>query len=225
MASERGWRIKGRVRSPFELTPQIVYFWEGLVQGQPHKSERVILKSHVPLQSVRIKDAPIGASVKVRKLMESRSEYELMVGLTDSVPAGPFTFTFSVQGVGLDSHPLPAKKMVLKGVVYSDIQLMPEKLALGPKAIGEKMEETIVIHSIAGKSFTLAGIEGGEDVTFITQEQHKELGMAVRMRYECKRIGLHTQRILFSVQPQGQSSVEKIPFEVSCYGLANSQDK
>jgi hypothetical protein len=156
MPRVEGWTIHGKVRELLKLIPPLVTFGD-LIRGQPAPDVLVKIESSVPLRKVGTKSKENNVCVDV--VQKRPRNFELSVVPSDTLPSGPFRLEVPLQPIGETEQILPAKKLIVTGIMHDEVEPVPSPLVLGALPIGQTASETIALKSITGKPFKVEKVQ------------------------------------------------------------------
>lgn len=215
-----GWKLHGRVRSPFKVSPPTVYFWDGVIQGRPSTPKRVTISGHFPLQKLSTKYDPTVLSVRTVRQPDERT-YELEVVPQPSLSEGRFAAEVLVQAWDNSGVSLPTKSFNVQGVVQGRVVPFPFEIASGPKVLGDEVVQFVNLRSLTGELFELEDVENSS----------KEISVEVLTKGPRD---MHRLRLVQRVGHTGHQSAEVrfrgrleragacvVPLQVAYYGIPN----
>jgi hypothetical protein len=216
----QGWTLHGRVRELLKFSPPLVAFGD-IIRGQPAAGVLVRIESSLPLRKLITKNKENNVCVDV--VQKGPRNFELSVIPSGTLPSGPFRLEVPLQPTGEDEQILPAKKMIVTGIMHEDVEPVPSLLVLGALPIGQVAKETIVLKSIAGKRFKVEKVQSLSDglrVELVGMGDKNEPRFVVSQK--STTAGEQWTEAIFRVQVGNQPS-RKIPLKIFYFGQEKAQ--
>ncbi len=215
------WRVQGRVRSALAELPEVVDFDELGVEGGPLPEVRFEVRSHTPLQELRVRcDSPAVAFGPI-VASPGRTHFSGRAALTRELPLGPFEFPAFVEAVSAQGQRLPPLPIKIVGTFVPDIQAVPDLLPLGAIRPHERPTARILVRSRTGRALTIEQVEYDPSAVRLEEEHKAGPDHSFRLRITPKR-GSQEERIVFRVRQGGRAAVS-VPAVVVYYGLGPSE--
>lgn len=216
----QGWLLRGRVRELLKFNPPAAAFGD-LIRGQTVPSILVKIETSLPLRKLSTEGKENHVCVSV--VQKEPRRFELSVIPADTLPAGPFRLEVPLQPSGEDGKMLPAKELIVMGIMHEDVEPTPSPLILGAVPIGQTAKETIVLKSITGKSFKVEKIQPLSNdlrVDLIEKGDRKEPMFVVSQKGTT--VGDQWTEALFRVQIENQPSRD-ISLRIFYFGQEKAQ--
>jgi hypothetical protein len=142
-----GWRLHGISKSRITLDTLSVDFGEAPVRGKTPVQRKVLATVHLPVDRLDVTTDPSVAKVKVERHKTSANTFELAVFWNASLPVGPFKSQAVIDVISPAGERLRGTKLPIAGRMQPEVRLLPSRLILGSKPIGEKLEAVVVIQA------------------------------------------------------------------------------
>lgn len=217
-SQSKPWILRGVVRSALAFSSRDYDFGDRLIRGQPFDVGKVVLRPLTPLQSVQ-------AECDNRVLSaETRSEGDRWVvemAPQDSLPVGPFKSSVALQVVTCDGQRLPKVLLSSSGRIVEDIEALPPALLFGGCALGDSVEETVVLSSRTGRAFDVIKVEcDTHDVTLSPLKRPSPMAQGFCVKQHIRRAGSQSTLVRFSVRYPLTNAELTIPLRVSYFGVS-----
>lgn len=222
IARTQGWTLHGRVRQLLKFNPAVAVFGD-LIRGQSAPDVLINVESVLPLRSLDKKGKESNACVQV--VQKGSRKFELTVTPPSTLPAGPFHLEIPIQPTGQDGKLLPAKKLIVVGIMHEDVEPMPSPLVFGALPIGETVKETVVLKSITGKPFK---VEEWQSLSYGLRVELVEMGDKMEASFAVSQNGTTAgnqwTEARFRVHVGNQPSQE-IPLKIFYHGQEKAPGK
>jgi hypothetical protein len=151
---QSGWTIRGKVRSSITFTPRVVDFGDRLIRGQSNKPIIVQAKCHTPLSRLIVTGGAPFVQINTTSIDTGCDSFQITVTPSNAIQEGLFNTDLIVQPIARERGALPKVILPVTGVVLPDVvQLIPTRLLLGARKIGDTVTETIIACSFGKKEF------------------------------------------------------------------------
>jgi len=199
--------------------PRQVVFEDPIIRGDPFPSKKVTVQALVPLADLRAICDPDKGILEVRMLAseEGGAQFELGIQPNHLLPIGSFNFPLSLHGVDRNGQCFPKRDLSTRGEVVEFVEVVPEKLLLGARTVGERVEESVVLRSRNGKSFLFEGVKTGN--THVTCRQSASDPMRFHLEIPIQESGHKIQEVVFQVSEPKSKTPLLIPLKVCFYGV------
>jgi hypothetical protein len=163
----RGWTLTARVKSRVTLDALALNFGERPMQGVPAEPRSLVATVHVPCQRLEVATRGGGVNANTRRLDPTGNRYEItFTPDTIALPVGSFKATATVSVVTPSGETLFGARLPVEGTVRPELNLLPARLILGAKPVGETASGTLVLQGAAGNDLAVQQIEtDSSDVT------------------------------------------------------------
>jgi hypothetical protein len=220
MVYQDGWTISGRVRRALTLSQKTLNFGDSLVRGQKQGAKAIQAKAAVSLKELRAQYPEEVVSVTIAASRENQTEFDVVVAPNASLPPGSFQIEVTLTPVPENGDALPAVKFPVAGQVSDYARLVPARLLLGTRLVGDVAEETVIVESMSGEPLQLVKIEGTSPGTELTAAPSEAAGaLTLRLRQVIVKEGPASEMVHVLVQANGRDVV-KLPVQVLYHGLA-----
>ena len=212
--SEPGWTFRGRVRKVLKVTPPVIDFEDITKDSSAWPTARVKVTSAVPLRKLTV-DRPSDQTI-VAIHQEDVQTFEVRVTPSSTLQAGRFGLDLVLVPEG--ETRLPRTVLPLKGMVYQEVEVIPEMLSLGALRIGTQSAGTVVFRSRSGKSFRVMDWQG-PDGTQVTRLKTCTDGFEIRQ--DVASLGKHESLVVFAIKTGNGSGMPlALPLRVTYHGIA-----
>jgi hypothetical protein len=147
--------LRGRVRDAIAPEAQTIEFGETLSRGVPFASRHVVVRELVPLSQLAAECDPAVGSVRVSSLAEDHGKHKVVFLPNPQLPEGSFAAVIKLTSTTVDGEVLPAVSIPVAGNVLPEIRCIPPGLDVGVHAIGDTVEESVVLQSSGGRPFEI----------------------------------------------------------------------
>ncbi len=215
----KGWRLHGEVRSKVTLGTLGLHFGESPVHGQPPVVRKVSGTIHVPCQGVQAVVDPGVATVQVRTHPEDTKRFELVVAPLPALPPGPFKTEVCVNLITQEGNSERVACLPVEGEMQPEIRLLPARLLLPGKKVGETAVGEVVLQVPPGQPAVVEQIETDSPDLIVAPLSLDGLpsGKGFRVSLRVTRPGDQSQVVRFVLRREGQGRVT-IPMQVYCRG-------
>jgi hypothetical protein len=202
-----GWKVHGRVRSAVTYEPRVLDFGESLVMGQSFDSRAVEVTAHMPLDSLVGSWDQALAAVQVIRLPEDPHKFSLQVQPRANLSVGPLKFAITLQPISQDGTRFPGVQVPVEGRVMDDVQVTPSKVLFGARPLGQKVEDTVVVHSLSGRPFEIRRVEtASDDVTVNLLDDSLRASYQFRVTQVVSKPGNETSEVRFTIHTKEKSA-------------------
>lgn len=222
-----GWKIVGKVRSPFVVSPAVLDLGE-FSRGAPPPPRTVAIDCHTVLESVTAAcDDSMGQVEVVRQDNDPR-RCQLRVAPGASLPLGAFEFHVGIRAVEKTAGDIPEIPLLVSGFVIQDVRVLPAIVAFQPAPVGNVLEETLTFCSRSGSAFEMVEVlaeDGSLKVAAIPEDSGND-GPAnprpirrYRLSQHVSAVGRQSSRVRFVLSKGAAPQRSEIRVPVSYYGL------
>ena len=216
--------LRGRVRDAIAPETQAVHFGETLSRGVPFASRHVVVRELAPLSQLTAECDPALGSVRVSSLAEDHGRHKVVFLPNPQLPEGSFAAAIKLTCTTVDGEVLPPVSIPVAGNVLPEIRCIPPGLDVGVHAIGDTVDESVVLHSSGGRPFEILDTTTAfEDNTCDLRVVESGDGAATSRRTFVVSVGLqktehNSAKIEFAIRdPDGQTKTIVLP--VKGYGV------
>lgn len=219
-----GWQIHGTIRSRVTLEARTVHFGEQPVHGQPAASRLVFARVHVPCQGLDVAVDPRIASAVVKRGEDDPNRFEITIAVNPELSPGIFETDVKISVVELSGRSEPAVTLPVAGIMQPETRLLPALVFLGPKAIGQIAEATVVVQAPSNAKVVFDHIE--TDNREIQVDPIEIAGSSTHQAFLIKqkvtREGEQRAIVQFILRDRSDKLVQ-LPVEVTYCGEANKK--
>lgn len=156
----RTWTLRGRVRTPFAVTPSPVRFPQPVVAGDEFRSRTAEVEPIVPLKAVRAEVESQNMHIEVSSKPDNAGRYTLRIRPSADLPVGHFRMSVRLRGMTAAGKTLPPYSVPVEGEVLADIHALPSAVDLSGLQRDERFEEILTVQSRRGSLFEVQDIRG-----------------------------------------------------------------
>ena len=211
------WRVRGAINSRMTLNVLNIEFAETVVHGQPPPSRKILATVHVPVEDVLARVESDVVTVQVIPSTANPSQFEVVVTPESSLSIGPFQSKVALDLVTRDGRCELGTILTVAGKVQPEVRVLPARLLLGTKPIGETAEACVVLQAPRNATILVEKIE--VDVPDVHAEAAEidgsPRGRTFRVKQRVTKEGDQTSRVRFFIRQPGRPSIA-VPMEV-CY--------
>jgi len=150
--------LRGTVRDALKVAPRVIQFGQSLQEGGRSRGHRLTVQALVPLKTLQAEVHPPIGTVCIRRRASNERGYGVTFSPAANLPPGPLAAVLQLHGVTEDGQRIPPYPVPIEGTVVADIRAVPERLDLGVRIVGELAEGTVVLQSLAGRSFAVTRV-------------------------------------------------------------------
>lgn len=154
-----GWRLHGISKSRITLDTLSVDFGEAPVRGQSPAPRKVLATVHVPIDHLEVTTEPTIALVKVEHHKSHANSFELSISWNPALPVGLFKSQAKIELITPAGDRLRGAILPISGRMQPEVRLLPSRLFLGSKPIGEKLEAVVVVQAPPNATIVFDHIE------------------------------------------------------------------
>jgi hypothetical protein len=148
------WVLRGRARPFYKIVPGAIHLGN-LTRGQPFRSQVALVTTDRAADSLELEYDRSLLSVTARPQDELGNSFDLTVAVQPNAPAGAFNSAIRIQALRPAGDPLPTTDLAVRGLIKEDAQAIPSSILCGALPIGKTIEETVVLQSLSGATFSL----------------------------------------------------------------------
>ncbi len=154
-----GWEIHGTIKSRVTLDAKSVHFGDQPIHGQPAVTRKVLATVHVPCRELEVTVNPLIATATVHRSEDDPARFEITVAATPSLNPGIFQTDAKINIVESNGKHTLAFSLPIFGTMRSEVRLLPERILLEPRAIGETADAIVTLHAPADANTVIDHIE------------------------------------------------------------------
>ncbi len=154
-----GWRLHGISKSRLTLDTLSVDFGEAPVRGQSPVPRKVLARVHVPVDHVEVTTEPTIAIAKIEHHKNHPNIFELSISWNPALPVGQFKTQARIEVISPAGERLRGATLPISVRMQPEVRLLPSRLILGSKPIGEKLEAVVVVQAPAQATIAFDHIE------------------------------------------------------------------
>ncbi|GEM_PF-5821099 len=215
----RGWVVEGTVKSRVTLDTKAVHFGERPVYGQPPVKMKLLATVHVPVEKLEATLDKQVVSAEINRRTEDPSKYEVVLTTVPSLPPGEFEANLQLDVVTPAGERLYGATLPVAGKVQPEVRLLPAKVLLGSKPVGETAEAVVTLQTPADADVKVDHVEIDSDslqVEPVTVEG-MPTGRAYAVRQKVDKPGDQTATVRFVVR-KWDKSLETLSVDVFYHG-------
>ncbi len=218
---QRGWRIKGTVRSRATLGLEHLHFGQMATYNQAPVTRQVGLTLHVPADGVKVKADKDVVAVAVKPAGgDASGRYVLNVTPRADLPPGPFAceLTVFVQTAGGLKF---GASLPVEGEVQPEVRVLPARLLLGSKPVNQVAESVVVLQVPAGADFKVHHIEAASDAVQVSATSAEGIppGRAYLVRQRIAKAGDQETSVRFMISVGRAAPPKPVTMSVSYFGV------
>jgi hypothetical protein len=212
-----GWNLHGVVNSRVVLDTFAVDFGELPVHNQPCAPTKVLATVHVPMQKLVASVDPKVAMVQIHPRPEGPDRFDLLITPRETLPPGSFECKSKLDLVAPDGQHLPGVTLPISGRMQPEIRVLPARLLLGSRPIGELAVAEVVLQAPPQREVLvdLIEIDSGDVHIEPVVIEGLQPGRTFRVNQRVTMIGDHTSVARFLIRNSGKPPVP-VSMEI-CY--------
>lgn len=216
IAHQRGWTIRGNVRSAISLSPSYYNLGDVLVTGKRIVKEAIVT-AHIPLGSLSATSNSRMVSTKITNRNEDKT-FQLDIIVFTNLEIGPLRAEARLHPIAVNGQPFPEVVVPIYGTVVEDVQSMPSSVVFGVQSVKKRAEAIICLNSRQRISFEVLTIHNpiGAHVEPITMRALPE-SRAFRVIQDITQKGIVSDEIVFKLRSQNGRAM-KLTVPVFYYG-------
>lgn len=215
------WIVRAAVRSPLVLRPPNVRFdIDELIRNSDDHCNRLVdiewdpeVVSITPVWARRLAD------VKIVSRSEDHRSAKLSIEPSTTQPLGSMEFGVRLRvklKTGEEFETTPCR---VSGVVSDEIEFLPSEVRFQPAAIGNVLEQSVVVRSRRGKPFAIASVEPpGGNTAVACSDARLSKAHLIRVRQTVAQPGLHGGMIRFTLKKGGSREILTAGLGTTYYG-------
>lgn len=221
-----GWKMRGTIQSRVTLNTQAVHFGDQPIHGQTPVSRRVLATVHVPCQRLEVAANPLVIRANVNRVEGRDSQFEILLSPNPAMPPGKFQTSAEIKVVTPAGDVLLAFELPVEGTMQRGIRVLPERVLMEPKPVGESTEAIVTLQAIPGMSVVVDHVETDSPGLQVESVEIEGLPAksAYRIRQRVTKEGEQTASVRFVVRKEGKKLVT-LPAEVNFRGDARKWPK
>lgn len=214
------WVLSGRIKSMVALSEPVIEFEQPVIRGDlfPIRTVSLTCDQDVTQVSAVFDQEFIG--IVLRPLDRGSQTYSLDVRPLPTLPAGQHVSLINLNLTTRSGQAIPAVPLTVKFKVGEDVAMIPPYVALGPRVLGERVQETVLLRSSRGQQFTVLNVTyDQQDVT--VEELSRPASVSGRLyllRARVSRSGTTTIPVRFAVQQNDHSRPYELLLNLTYYG-------
>ena len=216
-----GWQIHGTVRSRVTLDAKTVHFGDQPIRGQTAVTRQVLATVHIPCQGLKVAVNPLVATVTVNRREDAPERFEITVAANPNLPPGNFQTDAKINVVEPNGKHTLAFMLPIAGTMRSEVRLLPERILLEPRPIGETADAIVTLHAPPDANVVIDHIE--TDDPGLTAEAATIPGIpachAFRVRQRVEKEGEQTVSMRFVLRGRGDK-LTTLPVQMCYRGVA-----
>lgn len=203
------WQLHGIVFSRVTLDAQTVAFGEQPIHGQTSAKRRLLATVHVPCQQLDVSMNPLIGTANVKRLEDVPNRFEITIAVNPSLQPGNFQTEAKISVIGLNGERALAFTLPIAGTMQTEVRLLPARVLLEPKPIGEMAEAVVTLQVPSGVKVAVDHIEIDDPGLRIELATIASIpaGHAYRIRQQVTREGEQNSIARFIIRQDDQKLV------------------
>jgi hypothetical protein len=206
----RSWELRGKVKRIINLSQYEIDL--GQQERKPYVPE-LSLRSEIDLDKL---EARFLCDNWVATVIPSgdRRMFRIAISPTDNIYAGPVDCVLVLKPTSTQHLSLPDAKVLLKGLIQSNILMLPSSLMLGNQTIGSEITEVVLLKSrSAPRAVNSPRVQIDSNDTFVqivSRPEDSVLLMTIKQKISAKGLQHRWVKLFFSEGPS-----EEVPVKLS----------
>jgi hypothetical protein len=201
-----GWQVHGTVKSRVTLDTLAVDFGERPVHGKPSVARKVLAAVHVPVESIEVKLNSAIATALVARRKGSGAQFEIAIKPNPDLSPGTVLTQAEINVRTPTGERLRGATLPVSGHMQPEVRVLPARVLLEGKAIGESAEAIITLQGEEPKVDHIETDSPGllvEPVEIATSLK----GRTYRVRQKVEKLGDQTSIARFVLRKRDQTLV------------------
>ena len=174
------------VHRGLDVSPTTLDFRDSFIIGRPAPTLNAVIKSLIPISSVRVSCG--GTSVSARVVKRSQHEWELIAVPCDELGEGSFAVRLKVYAE-FENATSPPLTVLCRGEVLPDARVHPKSVEFGIVERGQLAEQSVCFVSATEQPFVLKVVDLPEEVTVHSRETGEDTVHEVFFSYHPPKSG------------------------------------
>ncbi len=205
------WLMEGEVRRSIVARPPVLRFPPGITRGSPSPTEQVRVLASPNVATLKAVFNKAYASVVVTSAAGSEKAFNVAISL-HTAETGNRSFDITLIPQTKDG-PLPPFTLPVIAKVVEVVELVPDTLVLGPRHLGEYVEELVLLRSRTKTPFLVLGVECSANVSAANR------GTACSISTKVTKRGSNAETVVFMIQSKNEPGPVSIPLRILYYGI------
>jgi hypothetical protein len=209
------WELHGTIKSRVTLDTPTIHFGSQPICGEKPASQRLLATVHVPCKGLEVNVDPRVATVTVKRLAVNSDRFEVIIFNNPSLAPGNFHVDATIDVEESTGGRIMAVRLPIDGEMLPEVRLLPERILLAPKPVGEIAEATVTLQAPKEEEIAVDHIELDGDGVSATLADIKGIptGRVYIIRQSMSKEGEHRSVVKFVVR-RSNDKLSTIPVEV-----------
>jgi hypothetical protein len=215
------WKLHGTIKSRVTVDPLAVDFGERPIHGQTPVTQKIAVAVHVPCRGLDVVVVPNVATAAVHRRSDDEAKFDIVLAANPDLPPGRFQADVRLITVSPDGEKALGVTVPLSGIMQPEVRLLPARLLLEAKPIGEVAEAVVTLQASPDVKVAVDHIEVDSPdlrVEPVTVEGIPA-GRAFRVRQTVKKDGEQVSEVRFVIREPDKKLIT-LPVQVCCRGEA-----
>jgi hypothetical protein len=215
------WKLHGTIKSRVTVDPLAVDFGERPVHGQTPVTQKIVAAVHLPCRDLEVMVEPKVATATIHRRSDDETTFDIVLAANPNLPPGEFKGEAQIKVVTPTGERWPGFTMLIGGKMQPEVRLLPSRLLLEAKPIGEMAEAVVTLQASPDAKVAVDHIEIDSPdlrVEPVTVEGIPA-GRAFRVRQTVRKDGEQVSEVRFVIRKPDKKLIT-LPVQVCCRGEA-----